>query len=109
KVVEDQAQLAKEDNITALKEGFSYLRRSPHITSIIVVLGFSSLLVIPYTSLLPAVAKDLFNGNESTFSWFESAAGFGAMIGAINMARLTSREPLRYRDVISALLMGLSQ
>src|SRR5690606_8347659 len=84
KVVEDQTKLAKEDNITALKEGFRYLQRSPHITSIIIVLAFSSLLVIPYTSLLPAVAKDLFLCDESTFSWFESAAGFGAMVGAIN-------------------------
>ncbi len=108
RVVEDQTKLAKEDNITALKEGFSYLRRSPHITSIIVVLAFSSLLVIPYTSLLPAVAKDLFLGDESTFSWFESAAGFGAMVGAINMARLKSGQNLRYRVLFSALLMGFS-
>lgn len=108
KVVEDQTKLAKEDNITALKEGFRYLQRSPHITSIIIVLAFSSLLVIPYTSLLPAVAKDLFLGDESTFSWFESAAGFGAMIGAINMARLKSGQNLRYRVLFSALLMGFS-
>lgn len=108
KVVEDQTKLAKEDNITALKEGFRYLQRSPHITSIIIVLAFSSLLVIPYTSLLPAVAKDLFLGDESTFSWFESAAGFGAMVGAINMARLKSGQNLRYRVLFSALLMGFS-
>jgi len=108
KVVEDQTKLTKEDNFTALKEGFKYLTRSPHITSLIVVLAFSSLLVIPYTSLLPAVAKDLFQGDESTFSWFESAAGFGAMIGAVNMARLKSGQNLRYRVLFSALLMGFS-
>src|SRR5690606_6617863 len=54
----------------------------------------------------PAVAKDLFRGDESTFSWFESAAGFGAMIGAINMARLKTGENLRYRVLFSAFLMG---
>src|SRR5690606_24312693 len=52
------------------------------------------------------VAKDLFSGDESTFSWFESAAGFGAMIGAINMARLKTGENLRYRVLFSAFLMG---
>lgn len=106
RVQEDPSKLIKESNWRALIEGFSYLRRSPHIASLIIVLLFSSLLVIPYTSLLPAVAKDLFKGDESTFSWFESAAGFGAMIGAINMARLKTGENLRYRVLFSAFLMG---
>jgi len=106
RVQEDPSTLIKEGNWRALKEGFSYLVRSPHIASLIIVLVFSSLFVIPYTSLLPAVAKDLFIGDESTFSWFESAAGFGAMIGAINMARLKTGENLRYRVLFSAFLMG---
>src|SRR5690606_1659710 len=88
-----------------LIDGFDYLKRSPHIASLIIILTFSSLLVIPYTSLLPAVAKDLFQGDETTFSWFESVAGFGAMIGAISMARLKSGENLRYRVMFSAFLM----
>lgn len=108
RVQEDPSKFTKESNWRALVQGFSYLRRSPHIASLIIVLGFSSLLVIPYTSLLPAIAKDLFSGDESTFSWFESAAGFGAMIGAINMARLKRGENLRYRVLFSALLMGVS-
>ncbi|TDS12447.1 MFS transporter [Sphingobacterium paludis] len=108
RVQEDPSKLTKESNWRGLTEGFSYLRRSPHISSLIVVLTFSSLLVIPYTSLLPAVAKDLFSGDESTFSWFESAAGFGAMIGAISMARLKTGENLRYRVLFSAFLMGIS-
>ncbi|HMR17841.1 MAG TPA: MFS transporter [Sphingobacterium sp.] len=95
-------------NWQGLIDGFDYLRRSPHIASLIIIMAFSSLLVIPYTSLLPAVAKDLFQGDETTFSWFESIAGFGAMVGAINMARLKSGENLRYRVMFSALLMGLS-
>ncbi len=106
RVKEDSSQLTKESNWQALQAGFSYLSRSPHIASLIIVLCFSSLLVIPYTSLLPAVAKDLFSGDESTFSWFESAAGFGAMVGAINMARLKTGENLRYRVLFSAFLMG---
>ncbi len=91
-----------------LIEGFEYLKRSPHIASLIVIMSFSSLFVIPYTSLLPAVARDLFQGNERTFSWFESAAGFGAMIGAIRMATLKSGENLRYRVMFAALIMGVS-
>lgn len=91
-----------------LVEGFDYLRRSPHIASLIVVLMCSSLMVIPYTSLLPAVARELFSGDERTFSWFESAAGLGAMIGAVNMARLKAGENLRYRVMFSAFFMGFA-
>lgn len=95
-------------NWQGMKDGFAYLARSPHIASLIIIMTCSSLFVIPYTSLLPAVAKDLFNGDERTFSWFESAAGLGAMIGAINMARLKSGENLRYRVMFAALIMGIS-
>lgn len=91
-----------------LVDGFAYLKRSPHIASLIIILTLSSLFVIPYTSLLPAIARDLFHGDEATFSWFESAAGFGAMVGAVRMATLRSGENLRYRVMFSALIMGIS-
>lgn len=96
------------NNWDGFVEGFNYLKRSPHIASLIILMTMSSLFVIPYTSLLPAIAKDLFNGNEATFSWFESAAGLGAMIGAINMARLKSGDNLRYRVLFASLLMGIA-
>lgn len=104
-MVERQSRSSTWDGLI---EGFEYLKRSPHIASLIIIMSFSSLFVIPYTSLLPAVARDLFQGNERTFSWFESAAGFGAMIGAIRMATLKSGENLRYRVMFAALIMGVS-
>ena len=107
-IVENTIARVKESTIKGLTEGFSYLKRSPHLSSLIILLTFSSLLVIPYTALLPAIAKDLFQGNEATFSWFESAAGLGAMIGAINMARTKAGQNLRYRVLFAALLMGLA-
>lgn len=107
-IVENVPQRIKESTWRGLVGGFNYLKRSPHLSSLIILLTFSSLLVIPYTALLPAIAKELFKGNEATFSWFESAAGFGAMIGAINMARIKSGQNLRYRVMFAAFLMGIS-
>lgn len=109
KVKEKPIILSKgSSHMQGLKDGFDYLKRSPHLASLIIIMTFSSLFVIPYTSLLPAVARDLFHGDEATFSWFESAAGLGAMIGAIRMASLKSGENLRYRVMFSALIMGVS-
>jgi MFS family permease len=107
-VDETHVQLSKGSNWEGLVEGFRYLKRSPHISSLIIIMTFSSLIVIPYTSLLPAIAKEMFHGDERTFSWFESAAGLGAMIGAFNMARLKSGTNLRYQVMGAAALMGVA-
>ncbi|WP_129716279.1 MFS transporter [Pedobacter sp. SYP-B3415] len=77
-----------------LKEGFHYLERTRDISSLIVVLALSSLLVIPFSTLLPVFAKDIFHGDATTFSWFESAGGLGALIGAVYMARLKGAKNL---------------
>jgi len=87
----------KESTWQGLKEGFSYLRHSPHISSLILLLGTSSLLVIPYTTLLPVIAREMFSGDATTFSWFESAAGMGAMTGAVYMALTKAGTNLRFR------------
>ncbi|MFC3197776.1 MFS transporter [Parapedobacter deserti] len=87
----------QESTWKGLKEGFNYLRHSPHLLSLILLLAASSLVIIPYTTLLPVIAREMFNGDATTFSWFESAAGLGAMAGAIYMARTQVGTNLRFR------------
>ena len=88
------------------KEGFSYLKHSPHLSSLILLLTASSLLVIPYTTLLPVIAREMFSGDATTFSWFESAAGLGAMTGAVYMARTRAGTNLRFRVMKAAGLFA---
>lgn len=107
KVVERRELRSTESTWRGLVNGYQYLRRSPHISSLIVIMVCSSLFMIPYSSLLPAVARVLFDGDEAVFSWFESMAGLGAMVGAFSMARLRSGANLRYRVMGSALLVGI--
>lgn len=96
-----------EENIWVdLRKGYDYLRESPDLSSLILMLAASSLLVIPYTTLLPAFAKDVFHGNATTFSWFESAAGFGALVGAIYMAMLKKGNDLMRLTIFSSLLFA---
>lgn len=71
-----------------LKDGYNYLKAAPDIASLILLLAASSLMLIPFTTLLPVLAKDMFHGNAVTFSWFESAGGVGALIGALYMASI---------------------
>lgn len=106
-VVERKEFRSTESMWKGFVEGFHYLRRSPHISSLIIIMTCSSLLIIPYSSLLPAIARVLFEGDEAVFSWFESMAGLGAMIGAFSMARLRSGSNLRYRVMGTALMIGI--
>ncbi|WPQ63102.1 MFS transporter [Chitinophaga sancti] len=102
-------QEKSEENIWAdLKKGYDYLRESPDLSSLILMLAASSLLVIPYTTLLPAIAKDVFHGNATTFSWFESAAGLGALFGAIYMAMLRPGRDLNQLTIISSILFAVA-
>jgi MFS family permease len=91
-----------------LEEGFKYVCSDRELSSMILMIGVSSLFVIPYNTLMPIFAKDLFNGDAKTFSWFESAAGLGSIISAMYMANLRSAKPLMRIMVIASAIFGLS-
>ncbi|WP_255456752.1 MFS transporter [Pedobacter sp. HDW13] len=91
-----------------LKKGYDYLKASPDLASMVLMMAASSLLVIPFTTLLPVFAKDIFNGNATTFGWFESAAGFGAFFGAIYMATLRAGQNLQKIVMMSGILLAIS-
>jgi MFS family permease len=69
-----------------LREGFTYLRQTPSIATVILMLGIMSLLVIPFTTLLPVYAKLIFAGNASTFGYMNSFIGLGAICGSLFLA-----------------------
>lgn len=97
----------QESTWEGFKQGYRYLQEHPQLKALIFLVAFSSLLVIPYTTLLPVIAKTLFYGGAETYSWLESAAGIGAMIGAVYMARLQTGANLRFRVMVGSGLMGL--
>ncbi|WP_118193156.1 MFS transporter [Albibacterium indicum] len=99
---------SKENIWFDLKEGFNYLKRSPNIFSLILLMAASSLIIIPFTTFLPVFAKDIFHGDATTFSWFESAGGLGALIGAIYMATLKSARNFIKIIIRSSFMLSLS-
>ena len=71
-----------------LTEGFAYVRQTPTIRFVIGMLGLISLFVLPFTTLTPVYAKDIFHGTAATFGLIDGAIGLGAFIGAIYLASL---------------------
>jgi MFS family permease len=71
-------------------EGFAYVKKTPGIGLIILMIAIISLLVLPYNTVLPVFAKVIFKGNASTFGYITSFVGVGGVIGTIFLA---SRKP----------------
>lgn len=91
-----------------LEEGFRYVSGDKELSSMIILIGISSLFVIPFNTLMPIFAKDIFHGTAKTFSWFESAAGLGSVVSAMYMANLKTAKPLLKITIIASAIFGLS-
>ena len=89
-----------------LREGFAYIRKTPEIEFVIIMLGLISLFVLPFTTLIPVYAKDIFHGTASTFGIIDSAIGLGAFSGAIFLASLKSGTNLRKILAINTFVFG---
>ncbi|MFB6456123.1 MFS transporter [Chitinophaga sp. Hz27] len=93
---------------TELREGFHYISHDKDLSSLLMMLSVSSMFVIPFNTLMPIFAKDVFNGTAKTFSWFESAAGLGSIISAMYMANLKAGKDMVKILVTSSLIFSLS-
>ncbi|MBV8253718.1 MAG: MFS transporter [Chitinophaga sp.] len=91
-----------------LRAGFQYISHDKDLTSLLLLLTVSSMLVMPFNTLMPIFAKDVFHGDARTFSWFESAAGLGSIISALYLARLKPGRDLIKVLITASLIFSLS-
>jgi predicted MFS family arabinose efflux permease len=91
-----------------LRQGFTYLKRNPALKYAILLMAVLSLIVMPYTTLLPVYAKSVFKGDVTTFSWLNCISGLGALIGAIYVATLKAEKNLLKVIISAGLLISLS-
>jgi MFS family permease len=98
---------SKNKNVfTELKEGLLYIKQTPEISFLIMMLGLISLLVLPFSTLIPVYAKDIFHGTASTFGVIDSAIGLGAFSGAIFLASLKPGRNLKKILAINTFVFG---
>lgn len=89
-----------------LREGMVYLKKTPSIAFVIMMLALISLFVLPFSTLLPVYAKDIFKGTASTFGIIDSVIGLGAFSGAIFLASLKPGSNLKKILAINTLVFG---
>jgi MFS family permease len=104
------AYLPKKTNkkvITDFAEGFAYIKNTPRIGLIVIMLAIVSLLVLPFNTVLPVFAKVVFKGDASTFGYINSFVGVGAVIGTIFLASRKPGSHLKQILFFSTVLMGI--
>jgi MFS family permease len=69
-----------------LRAGFGYVSGFAPIRTVLLLLALVSMMGMPYTVLMPAVAVKLLHGDSHTLGWLMTAAGVGALGGAVYLA-----------------------
>ena len=94
--------------VAELAEGFEYLKKTPAIAVVMLMLALTALLVLPYNTLLPIYAKMIFKGDAATYGYINSFIGLGAICGSIFLASLKPGADLKFVLLINTLIFGAS-
>ncbi len=99
-------QIHTKKVLSEFKEGWKYLKQTPSIGFVVLMLACTSLLVLPFSTLLPVYAKVIFKGSASTFGYLNSFIGLGAVGGAFFLASLKTGVDLKKILFINLLIFG---
>lgn len=98
---------AKRNISKEFSEAFQFVKKTKTISSIILFTALTGFLVLPFTTLTPVFAKDIFNGNASTLGYIDGSIGLGAFIGALFLASLKGGTDLSRVLAINTLVFGI--
>ena len=90
-----------------MKDGFRYVRSSAPISAVLLLLAAASLTGVPYTVLLPVVAREVLGGGAGTLGALTAASGLGALCGALYLASRKSVHGLWRVTAVSSALFAL--
>ena len=68
------------------KAGLSYVAHSAPMRSALLLLALVSIMGMPYTVLMPAIASEQLHGGPHTLGFLMTASGTGALAGALYLA-----------------------
>jgi len=89
-------------------EGFRSAASSPPIRAVLLLLALVSLMGMPYTVLMPAIAASVLGGGAHTLGFLMASSGLGALVGALYLASRQSVLGLGRVIAVSAALFGWS-
>ncbi len=103
-----QKKLAQANIQSQFVEGFAYLKKTPQIAVVIVLISLVSLLVLPYDILLPVFAKVVFNSGATTFGFISSFIGLGAICASLFLASFKQNSDSQQKALwVNIVLLGV--
>ena len=94
--------------IDELRDGFRYVIGFPPIWSSLLLLALVATMGMPYSVLMPAIASMILHGGAHTYGFLMTAAGVGALAGALYLASRVSVLGLGRVMVLSTLTFGVA-
>ena len=101
-----EAPIVKKKITSELAEGLHYLKRTPAISMLVILLICLSLFAFPYDTLEPVFAKVVFKGSATTYGYLTGSIGLGALIGSFLLASARKGINLRIILLISITILG---
>jgi MFS family permease len=96
-------------------EAFAFIRSSRFLSALLTIVGLVSFFGVSYLFLMPVFAQDILGSGVKGLAFLMSSNGIGAMLGALNLARIKEaqgRWVILHRSVviffISVMIFSLS-
>jgi MFS family permease len=102
-----QARRPPRKVLVELNEGWSYVKGSLPIRSILMNLALVSMFGMSYSVLMPIFAAEVLHGGPNTLGILTSSVGVGALVGTVSLTMRRSIVGLGRRIVIATALCGL--
>lgn len=80
-----------ESAATEIREGFNWIRENPIARSVVLFISLASVLVFPFTMLLPVFARDILEVGAQGLGLLFSATGGGALAAGIGLASVAGK------------------
>jgi MFS family permease len=72
--------------LQSLRDGITYVRRSPEMSAIVMLIASASLLLLPFITFVPYFAKDVLHAGERGLGFLMACSGIGALLAAALIA-----------------------
>lgn len=93
--------------LAQFKEGWSYAYRSRPIRSVILLIAVVCLAGAPYSVLMPVFAAEILGGGAHTLGFLMTAAGAGALLGALWLASQRTTASLGRNIPVAGSIFGI--
>jgi MFS family permease len=92
--------------LSDLKEGFDFIRKARPVQALLILVALVSFFGLPYVVLMPIFAGRVLGGGAQALGIMMSAAGAGALLGALSLAARRNERGLGRVIALSVMAVG---